>query len=65
MDLEERREFEDRYGYQSGRCPKCHRRVWSDTGRFECSYCGYDSHPNEGESDPDDNAEPDAEEETV
>ena len=39
--FEDEDEDDDNYGYQHGTCPRCHRTVWTDTGWFECSYCGY------------------------
>ena len=50
MTQEERYEMADDLGYQSGRCPRCHRTVWTDTGRFVC-VCGEDSDPEPEESD--------------
>jgi len=35
-------EIEDKYGYIKGHCPRCGRTVWSDTGYFECPFCGPD-----------------------
>jgi len=49
MTTEERDEWADDHGYTRGRCPNCHRIVWSDTGYFECSYCG--SHTGDDKED--------------
>jgi hypothetical protein len=29
-------------GFQQGRCPRCGRTVYTDTGFFECDACGID-----------------------
>mgnify|MGYP001615680103 CR=1 FL=1 len=45
------KELAESYGYQRGRCPRCHRTVWSDTSVFECSYCGLNSGDGESTED--------------
>jgi hypothetical protein len=38
---DEDREWADDHGFQSGRCPNCWATMWSDTGVFDCEYCGW------------------------
>ena len=48
--MSQREEWADDYGYQSGKCPRCHRTVWSDTTVFECS-CGFNNIPEEDQEE--------------
>jgi uncharacterized Zn finger protein (UPF0148 family) len=42
-------EWGEDHGYTRGRCPRCHRTLWTDTGYFECNYCGANMDTDEDE----------------
>ena len=42
-------EWGEDHGYIRGRCPRCHRILWTDTGYFECDYCGANMDTDEDE----------------
>lgn len=50
MDPETRDDIADKYGYQHGKCPRCHRSIWSDTSVFDC-VCGWTNEPEENQPD--------------
>lgn len=50
---------EDNYGFSSGRCPKCHRRIYSDTGFWECQACGWSEDQDHEEEKDKDNEDED------